>query len=108
MTISIKKTKCKLPCKLNPKENHEQVKNFKCSRIDFSRDRSIYQEVKHKTIKGARVSRYICGLICKNKYISVDSKVKMYDTDKTNADIWSGNSPRTSRTKYVLCKIEMQ
>lgn len=115
MIVSTEKTKCmvisKEPvrCKLEVEGKIiQQVMSFKYLGIDISSDRNTYKEVQHQSIKGAQVSGFLRDTTWKNKYMNVDSKIKIYKTMIRPIMTYGAETrAETSRTKQLLRTVEM-
>lgn len=106
MVISKEPIKCKLM--VNDK-TIEQVMIYKYLGIETSSDRNIIKEVQAQTNKANRISGYLRDIIWRNKYMTTESKVRLYKTcvrpiltyaSKTRAD--------TRKTKRILRSTEMR
>ena len=105
MVISKEPIRCKLEV-----EGHiiEQVMKFKYLGFEISSYGNTLLEVREQTLKAARISGCLRDVVWKNKYMSIESKVKIYKTAvrpiltyavETRAD--------TSKTKQLLRTTEM-
>lgn len=77
LTISKEPRRCKLAIYNEPVE---QVMSFKYLGVNITSSRNLQEEVKAQTTKAALISGYLRDIIWRNKYMSIESKVRIYKT----------------------------
>lgn len=115
MTISTEKTKsmviAKEPirCKLEiERAMIEQVMEFKYLGAQISSQSNLYKEVRQQAQKGARISGCLRDIVWRNKYLSVESKTKIYKTIVRPVLCYAAETrAETSRTKQLMRTTEM-
>ena len=87
MLISTSKTQCltiakgPLRCKLVVYgKSIEQVINFKYFGVTKTSSKDLEKEVKAQILKASLISGYLRDIIWRNKYMSVDSRTRIYKT----------------------------
>lgn len=106
MVIAKEPTRCKLA--VNDKPIHQCMQCTYLG-VEITSSKNLQQEVRTQVNKASRISGYLRDLIWKNKYISTDSKVRIYKTVvrpiltyavETRAD--------TAKTKNMMRVAEMK
>lgn len=77
MVIAKEPTRCKLA--VNDKPIHQCMQCTYLG-VEITSSKNLQQEVRTQVNKASRISGYLRDLIWKNKYISTDSKVRIYKT----------------------------
>lgn len=115
MEISTNKTKCMcisknpIRCKLEVNGKIiQQVMDFKYLGIHISSSRRLIDEVRTQVFKASRISGYLRDVIWKNKYLNIESKVKIYKTCVRPIMTYGADTRAdTSQTKRLMRTAEM-
>ncbi|XP_050519023.1 uncharacterized protein LOC126893120 [Diabrotica virgifera virgifera] len=90
MLINTEKTKClviskePIRCKLEIySKTVEQVNHFKYLGAEITSYGNLSNEAREQTMKAARISGCLKEIVWKNKYLNTESRVKIYDTNRT-------------------------
>lgn len=106
MVVSKEPIRCKLAI-----DNHliEQVSSFNYFGVLTSRDRNITKEVRTQANKAAIILGYLRDIIWKNKYISLQNKVRIYKASVRPILTYAAETrAKNSKTKKVARTTEMR
>ena len=86
----------------------EQVTTFKYFGSIISSNRNTYMEVRHQTNNSARISGLLRDVTWRNKYMTVESKIKIYKAVVRPIMTYSAETRAdTTKTKQLLRTTEM-
>ena len=116
MEISLKKTKCLSTSKANQKCEIklgdtilEQVAKFNYLGVEISSNGNLREEVKTQVTKGTRISGCLNNLIWRNRYMSAESRVRIYKTSVRPVLTYAAESRAdTISTQQLLKKTEIR
>ena len=116
MEISLKKTKCLSTSKANQKCEIklgdtilEQVAKFNYLGVEISSNGNLREVVKTQVTKGARISGCLNNLIWRNRYMSAESKVRIYKTSVRPVLTYAAETRAdTITTQQLLRTTEMR
>ncbi|XP_045466553.1 uncharacterized protein LOC123675250 [Harmonia axyridis] len=116
MLINTTKTKCMVTskepirCKLEiDGKMVEQVREFTYLGADITSDGDLKREVRNQTMKASRISGFLQDIVWRNKYLNINSKVRIYKTAIRPIITYAAETrPDTARTTQIMSTTEMR
>lgn len=106
LTISKEPRRCKLAIY---DRSVEQVMSFKYLGANITSNRNLKSEVKEHTVKASLISGFLRDVIWRNKYMSINSKVRIYKTCVRPILSYAVETrAETTTTKRLLRTTEMR
>ncbi|XP_050510702.1 uncharacterized protein LOC126887314 [Diabrotica virgifera virgifera] len=87
----------------------EQVNHFKYLEAEITSYGNLSKEVREQTMKAARILGSLNEIVWKNKYLNIESKVKIYKTTIRPIITYAVETrPDTNRTLQMMRIVEMR